>query len=127
MSGKIIEFKDQWHIYAKSSGNATRYLAIVQVKDKHDSSEFQQPAADAQGVFKIGAWTMAVEMNTSNPPSFEIMHNDGEAAIVYGKKEAILDGEKYPAKHFGSTMLIERINGNRMVQEAVDVLPEGRD
>jgi hypothetical protein len=126
-SGKIIEFSDQWHVYARSRGKAMRYLAIFQVKDISDSGDFEQPVADEKGVMTVGAWSIAAEMNTTKPASFEVFRSDGEAALIYGKNEVSHQGDKFFAKQLGSTIMIEHIDGRMIAREAVDVFPVGRD
>ncbi len=125
--GDLMEYRDQWHIYAKSKGNATRYLAIFQVKGRNDDADFQQPVPDDKGAIAVGSWTIKAELNAAEPASFEIIHSEGDAAIAYGKTKLMLGEEALEAEHKGSTLLIENTNGAVIAREAVDIAPVGRD
>lgn len=126
-NGNLVEYKDQWHIYAKSEGKTSRYLAIFQVRDINDSSPFEQPAPNGQGIIHVGNWSIHAEMDVSSPASFEITHSEGDAKIAYGKTKISLGKQELKAHYRASTLLIEDINGEVIAREAVDVAPVGRD
>jgi len=126
-NGKIIEFKDQWHITAKSVGDAVRYLTVFQIKDLSDQASFEKPVPDTDGSITVGEWIIHTELNPSNPASFEILNQKENAGIMYAKGRIQIGEKQYTPEFPGSTLLIEKIDGELSVQEAVDEVPVGRE
>ncbi len=125
--GNILVYKDQWHIYAKSSGKATRYLAVFQVKPQADKRVFEQLQRGESGWISAGNWKIQAELDASKPASFEITSTDGSSAIMYGKEQIKAGDNTYQPEYTGSTLLVEKINGKMVVKEGIDKVPIGRN
>ncbi|MEZ4777218.1 MAG: DUF4962 domain-containing protein [Bacteroidia bacterium] len=123
--GNIVDFKDQWHIYARPVEKvpATRYLTIFQVRATDDERAFFSPVKQGEGKWKIGEWSIEAEMDAGKMPSLECRKADETAVVSFGKK-TILAGRKTITPQIpGSTVLYEIINGKMIVKEAVDEFP----
>ena len=126
-NGNIIVYKDQWHIYTKSMGKKMRYLAIFQIKDKSDPTDFVKVASDANGNLKLGPWTIQAELDASKSASFEIINAAEKLGIMYGKSSLQIGDNEFTTKYIKSTLLVEPINGELTAKEAIDQPPVGRD
>ena len=126
-NGKIIEFKDQWHITAKSSGDAVRYLTIFQIKEISDENNFEKTIPDAYGSMTVGEWIIQVELDPRKQASFEILNKKESAGIMFAKDNLQIGLKQFTPEYPGSTVLVEKVDGRLSVQEAIDELPIGRD
>ena len=122
-AGKLMEFKDQWHIHAKTRGSSARYLAIIQVLDKSGSNKFVDLPANFSGEVQVGSWKMSAEMDPAKAPSFTFQKSDGKAAISLNTTLIKMGGSTYRPTYKASTFLVEKIAGTVVEKEAVDEFP----
>ena len=125
--GDIIDFKDQWHITAKSEGKAVRYLVIFQIKDLSDPSDFEKLVPNTKGLVTVNGWSIHAELDPEKPATFEILNPEMNAGIMYSKTQMQIGANKYIPEFPGSTLLAEKKDGKMIVQEAIDEVPVGRD
>jgi hypothetical protein len=126
--GKILEYKDQWHIYSRSKQKSEkfRYLTVFQVKSMNDHAEFIDIKA-TDGSIKLSNWEIRAELDLSKEASFKILNQKEKKALVYNLPKIELQGKAYRPKAKGSTFLIELIENNEILKESIDEFPKGRD
>lgn len=126
--GKILEYKDQWHIYSRpvQKFEKFRYLSVFQIKPVGDASGFIEPET-GNGMVKLAGWEIIAELDTEKQASFMIVNQEKKQALIYQKPEISLGKESYRPDIPGSTMLIEVLEEGNIIEEAVDVFPVGRD
>jgi hypothetical protein len=124
--GEKLEYADnQWHFTALSGRKvaAMRYLAVLQIRQGGETAEWTAVAPDRDGWLQVGGWQVRAELDAAKKPSLEVRHVDGSAGLVTGRPRLTLRDKKYDARRPGSTMLVEKVAGKWVVQEAVDELP----
>ncbi len=127
-NGKILEYKDQWHIYSRpvQKSEKFRYLSVFQVKPIGDPSRFVEPGT-GNGMVKLAGWDISAELDTEKKASFMIVNEEEKKALIYNVPEILLGTLSYHPELIGSTMLIEVLEDGNIIEEAVDVYPVGRD
>jgi hypothetical protein len=126
--GKLLEYKDQWHIYSRplEKTDKFRYLTIIQIKSSGDPAPF--PALDMlDGKLRLNHWEIFAELDTDKEASFTIMNGEENKALIYNNPEVVLNQETFNPQVKGSTLLIEILENGRIIEEAVDQFPKGRD
>ena len=100
-----------------------RYLAIFQIKSKSGDSVCKEVIFDEQTrVFSAGGWSIKAELDASKPAKVEVCDSQGTASFAStGSLE--FDGKEYRGKATGSAKLIEIIDGEKVIREAVDEVP----
>jgi len=126
--GKVLEYKDQWHIYSRPGQKSEkfRYLSVFQIKAIDDPSEFIEIKAE-NGAVKLEDWEIFAELNTEREASFNIINHKGNKALVYNIPEIVLHNESYRPEIKGSTFLVEILENKKIIEEAIDIFPGGRD
>jgi len=126
--GKILEFKDQWHIYSRPTqkSNKFRYLSVFQIKSNDDSSKFTEITPE-NGKIKLSDWEISAELDVSKEASFKIINQIKNKALIYNLPKLTLSGKTYQPKTLGSTLLIEATNEKIILEEAVDEFPKGKE
>ena len=126
--GKILEYRDQWHIYSRpgTKSGKFRYLSIFQIKPAGDPSGFVDLKTE-NGTVKLAGWEINAELDTEKQASFMIMNEERNKALIYNVPEMVLGKQSYRPDISGSTMLIEVLEDQKIVEEAIDVFPVGRD
>jgi hypothetical protein len=122
--GNILEYQDQWHVYGKTSGQTARYLAIIQVAPVDSKGTLEDLPSVASGKIEVGEWIIHAEMNASKPAAFAITHARDVAGLVYNHGRLTLGDKTYEPATPGSTLLVEEVDGEIRVEEAVDEVPE---
>ena len=120
--GDTVNFKNQWHFKAESTGKKEkmRYLAIIQVKP--DGSFQPLNISKASGVVTIGNWYIAAEMDAAKPALIKAW-NKNQSAVLVSAGSIVNQGKTFAGKNPGSSKLLEVINGKPMLQEAKDEIP----
>jgi hypothetical protein len=126
--GKILEYKDQWHIYSRPGQKSEkfRYLSVFQIKPIGDSSRFVEPET-GNGMVKLAGWEIVAELDTVKQASLKIVNEEEKKALIYNVPEILLGKQSYRPDIPGSTLLIEVLDDRKIIEEAVDVFPIGRD
>jgi hypothetical protein len=125
--GEEVNYADnQWHLTATSSRktDGMRFLAIIQISMDGDKNAFTEVTPDKDGWVRAGGWQIRAELDASKKPFLEIQSVDGTAALVTGKERITLGEETYTSTLPGSTLLIESMQADPIVQEAVDEFPK---
>jgi hypothetical protein len=120
--GDTIDFNNQWHFKSVSKEKRTkmRYMAIIQVKP---DGGFEQVFTDKkEGLFTVGNWNIDAEMNTSKPAVIRAWRSDNSASMV-SEGNLVLNGKTFNGKEFGSSKLLEIMDGKEIFQEAEDEIP----
>lgn len=124
--GEEVDYADnQWHLTAASARKTAdmRFLAVIQISRAGDKSVFTEVAPDKNGWVRAGGWQIRAELDASKKPFLEVQSVDGTAALVTGRARITVGGKEYAATLPGSALLIENAGDKRIVQEAVDELP----
>ncbi len=116
---------DQWHLTAASARKTSdmRFLAVIQIGTAGDKSLFTEVAPDKDGWIRAAGWQIRAELDASRKPFLEVQSVDGTAALVTGRARITMGGKEYAATRLGSALLIENAGDKRIVEEAVDELP----
>lgn len=123
--GKVMEYHNQWHLYAKSSDKHSRfrYLTILQIVSQNDQSSLTDLKME-NGKVRVGDWEISAELNTSEESSFKFVNQIEKKALGYNLTEIILNGESIVPKTKGSSILIEQIAGKEILKEVIDRFPD---
>jgi len=126
--GKPLEYRDQWHIYSRplQKTDKFRYLTILQIKSKEDPATFPELEM-LDGKLRLNHWEIFAELNKDKEASFTITNLEENKALIYNEPEVVLNHETFNPQVKGSTLLIEILENRRIVEEAVDQFPKGRD
>jgi hypothetical protein len=124
--GEEVNYADnQWHLTATSTRKTPhmRFLAVIQVSREGDNSAFTEVASDKNGWLRAAGWQIRAELDASKKPFLEVQSVDSTATLVTGRPDITMGGKEYAAKLLGSALLVENAGDKRIVQEAVDELP----
>jgi hypothetical protein len=126
--GKILEYKDQWHIYSRPVQKYAqfRYLSVFQVRSIHDPAPFHEPNME-NGRLSVSDWKIYAELDTGKKASFSIIHTERKKALIYNVDEVVLGEETYQPEVPGSTLLLEIMGEREIREEVIDVFPRGRN
>ncbi len=125
--GEELEYADnQWHFTGLSGRKtpAMRFLAVIQVRQKDETSEFAEVTAGADGWLRVGDWQIRAELDPSRRASLEVRSVDGTAALATNQERLSVAGRTHEAKRPGSSLLMEKAGERWMIREAVDEVPE---
>jgi hypothetical protein len=127
-NGNILEYRDQWHIYSRpwQKSENFRYLTVFQIKPIGDPAVFIEPEA-GNGMIELAGWEITAELDTEKQASFMIVNEREKKALIYNVPEILLGKHSYRPDIPGSTLLIEVLDDRKIIEEAVDVFPIGRD
>lgn len=125
--GKVIVYEDHWHITAANQTKAKkmRYLAIFQMK--HKGANFKLAANTTNNTWTVNNWQVQAELNTNKPPSFIVKNLQETAALGLNVNQLSVGNATLKAKKEGSTLLMEKMDGQWVKKEVVDVLPKGKN
>jgi hypothetical protein len=124
--GKLIQYPDQWHA-AVSPNNKIRkmrYLTIIQILDKNDNRPFASSDLISDQTVRIGSWSIATELDPTQPATMEIKNSNQETALAVNKGSITLASKRYQASRTYSSLLVEKLPGREIVRESVDTYPE---
>ncbi len=126
--GKILEYRDQWHIYSRPGQKSEkfRYLSIFQLKPAGDPSRFVELEIE-NGMVKLAGWEINAELDTERQASLLIIHPEERKGLIYNEPELLLGNQSFRPDINGSTMLVEILEKKNIIEEAIDVFPRGRD
>lgn len=128
--GELLEYKDQWHIRARprEPQQKIRYLTLIQVNSLFEGGSLSR-GFDTR-LFKegekvvLGGWEISAEMDPEKPASLHIQNAAETALLSLGSSAEVLGGQTFHRDYQQSTLLVEKVKGQWIRQEAIDQLPE---
>lgn len=120
------DFTPQWSLTAGFSPcKANRILTVIQVQEdgQHAAEIFRSGNS-----LQCGDWSIEAELNTKRPASLYIHNTKSKATFSYGKKETVINGEKYSCKDKEASLLYDIFDGTWNIEEMNDrkAFPTGK-
>ncbi|MBT7298098.1 MAG: DUF4962 domain-containing protein [Victivallales bacterium] len=121
--GDVIEYPDQWHARAVTKGKAAgaRFLAVLVVTGA--GAEAVSARRDGAGALPVAGWSVKAELDPGRPAALAVRRDDGSSVLTLGHESVGLGGKTYRTNTPGATLLVELVDGEVSVKQAVDELP----
>jgi hypothetical protein len=120
LAKKYGEIGAQYSFVAKNNKKVDK-LRIVTIISEGEAEELQSRLKIIEnGLLQIDGWTIKAEIDPTKPADLLITNADETIGLSTGYSKLNLNGKLYKRANEGSTLLIEGLN----VQEVVDELPE---
>lgn len=115
------EYQDQWHFTARvMKSPKVRILAVIQ----NSTAVSGLPIlSDDDGNLEIGDWRVSAQLNADFPPSLEVVNVRKETGLSYGNQPFSVGDCEYKRSYYGSTILVDLLDGKVFSKELVDVIP----
>ncbi|MBT7165281.1 MAG: hypothetical protein HN904_21055 [Victivallales bacterium] len=71
----------------------------------------------------MAGWSVKAELDPGRPAALAVRRDDGSSVLTLGHESVGLGGKTYRTNTPGATLLVELVDGEVSVKQAVDELP----